>query len=190
MTKQEFIETFIEEFNKGESEREKRMEMKTKIINPQIQYSNEQLSVINNLIKNSKNDDVVEYQWSEKIVQRDCQFFAIFGTAANELLRGNDQNFDHITLKDQQLEGVAEYIPIIIDGKCFKMNPDEGSSGIAYLMRVLKRRGKILENPEWITTFIPTVFLWTEELEMTNEEILENIAQEIDHGLTPLTGNR
>lgn len=152
-----------------------------------ITYTREQQAAIDSTIVELDRDGntpekngwlVVERNGS--LCQRGNEFFAIFGTTAFKLLAG--------PIHDADTDTDVEFLPVVHNGHCIAQFPEEGASGVLHLMRIPKRRGKIRENAEWWATFISCAWLNTDELNASNEEILEHIAEEIVRGETPLTG--
>jgi hypothetical protein len=122
-------------------------------------------------------DSSCSTQWSDAIVTRGKQRFAVFGGMAYELLRFDTAGEDGTEF---------EYRPVFCGGKMFRMDPDEGSGGMLYLMR-RTMKNNIPENGEWTTSLLQGGWLNTEELDMTNDQIMENIVDEIDRGENVLT---
>lgn len=114
--------------------------------------------------------------WSDRIVSRGKQRFAVFGDIAYELLP-----FESAEEKGTRFE----YYPVILDGRMFRMDPDEGRGGMLYILHMTSRRGEPTDR--WSTSFLQTGWLYVQELELSNEEILENIAEEIQAGENVLT---
>lgn len=143
------------------------------------EYSPEQQAAIAAAVADTKtHSNFVEYTWSDRIVQRGVQTFAVFGTTARELL-----DFDYA---ENEKRGIRfEYAPMIVDGRMLEQWPDEGRTGIAYLQRMTKNHGEPCEDA-WRVTFMHTGWLRTSELELSNEQIEDIIADEADQGLDPL----
>ena len=146
-------------------------------------YTTEQQDAIDAALEESKNtlNGWIDYEWSENIVERGPQRFAIFGHRAFELLR-----FDLI----DDGENHIEYQPMLVEGRMLLQSPDEGREGMAYLMRVNRAHGKTVDRPSWSVIYIPTGWLYTRELTLSNAEIDDNISEEIDEGAPHVTGAR
>jgi hypothetical protein len=111
--------------------------------------------------------------------RRSGQLFGVFGQMAFELL----------CMRLEEEGTVYEYLPVIHNGHVIGEFPDEGRCGVLHLIRCLKRKG--IEQPgRWSATFMSGGYLDTEELNMKACEIAERIAEEVDAGLTPLTGGK
>lgn len=144
-------------------------------------YTSEQQSAIDALMASRVDAEPYCYfEWSSGLVSRGSQQFAIFGKIANELAPPVVDDSDvHI-----------EYVPIVIDGRLLKRSPDEGPSGVAYLMRVSRHNGQSVADPTWHGSYVPCGWLYATELGMTNDEIAGRIADEVDRGLLRITGGR
>lgn len=114
-----------------------------------------------------------DYEWSSRIVVRRRQTFAIFGDFAYDVSR---QSFEG-------LDGPGTHrgegkICVPVNGRYFLESPDEGSTGIMGCY-VLHRRGKtIITDP----SFVPCGWLYTSEINLTNNEIFQNMIDEIADG--------
>ena len=109
------------------------------------------------------------------MVTRGNDRFAVFGGIAYQLLP-----FDFVHEGDVRFD----YIPAIVNGRMLYECPDEGKSGILYLYR--KTKNGI--PGEWFTSFSSAAgWLWTNELELTNEQIEDIIVDEIDSGMNVIT---
>lgn len=125
----------------------------------------------------------VEYYLSDKTSRRDNradggreQIFGVFGTTAYQLFTGE---FDDDGVK-------VTWCPLLIDGNLVHESPEEGQSGTAHLLFIENPNRKY--RPKWFVSFLQCGWIRTSELEQSNAGILENIADEIDRGETPLTG--
>lgn len=111
------------------------------------------------------------YATSDSIVKHSHydQTFAIFGTTAYEIniLKGIDGEED---------EGFLS-IPLLVGGKIIEQSCDEGSSRIMVTYRIKDRRTKQLR---WHVSFHPRGWIYTSELELSREEIMDNIIREVD----------
>ena len=126
-------------------------------------------------------DDEATYTWSSRLVQRGSQLFAVFGSQAYELHRA-------ARIEDPQSGGVFEYLPLLIDGRTL-LEQSDYSSGIATFMRCVQLRGEPYDGA-WMVTYLNTGWIRTDELQMTNAQISERIADEIDRGANHITGIR
>lgn len=136
-------------------------------------------------LSNPKFTSFVDIDRSGVLHRRDNELFAVFGTTAYKLL--------NTTLSDERAE--FEYVPAIINGALVGEFPEEGHSGVLHLMRCLWRKnsdGSLKPGypSKWSGTYLSGGWLRTEELCMTNADVLQNIADEIDDGATHLTGGR
>ena len=147
----------------------------------EITYTAQQQQAIQTAIESTHDVRVVDYEWSTAIVERRGEFFAVFGSRALQLLE-----FSEIDTGTDRFE----YVPMIVEGRMLEQQPHEGRSGIAYLMRCTRSKGKELDDGKWIVTYLPTGWIYTRELELSNAEILHNIAEETDEGHPWITGGR
>lgn len=143
---------------------------------PIIGYTEEQAAIIKNEVEEclclALRQNWVQYFWSDKVIKRGPQKFAIFGDTAREILNVSE-------IKDE--EAHIQYLPVMVDGKMLEECPEEGSSGLLYLMRMFMSRGKP-RSGEWSTVFLNTGWLYTEELKLSNQEILYRLMDEVDAG--------
>lgn len=138
-----------------------------------LRYTPEQQAAIDAAVAASAiPDESVDYAWSDRIVQRGVQTFAVFGPTARELLA-------FTAAGDAWMQ--FEYVPVLVDGRMLELRPDEGRGGALYLMRRTHLRGAAVSDA-WTTTYIHTGWLYTSELDMSRDEIEERIADEIDRG--------
>ena len=137
-----------------------------------LPYCAEQQAVINAALAKIVADrsGFCEYSHSERFAFRGEQAFAVFGTVARELLRFSDAEDDR---------GRWEYLPVVIDGRMIECAPDEGQSGLLYLMRCTKRRGHP-HTGAWTYGYLGNSWLYTDELTLSNEQISDNIARSLD----------
>lgn len=146
-----------------------------------VNYDDEQLLAIANGLKEWEKLKSCRWMFTSnnsRIFNKGNQTFVQFdGTTAYELLPFR-------TLHDEDtVNGSSfEYVPIIVDGKMFSQFPEEGSGGILYLMRCLRRRGKWLDSPSWAVTDMSLGWIRGSEIESTGIEIFENIVAEIESG--------
>lgn len=133
------------------------------------------LNEFKNFIKEQKNDDFFLYEWSTKTVKRGKQIFAIFGSIA----------YDVTKLKfypKSDIKGTGR-LCISIKGNYFAQFCNEGESGILG-MYIISRKGKIVKV---FPTFVCCSWIYTSELQLTNEEIEENIINDIAEGKNVIT---
>lgn len=138
-----------------------------------LSYSPEQQATIDTAVSAiDPTDRFISYYWSDRLVQRGMQTFAVFGSAAYEVIRFTDADD----------EGTRyEYLPMLVNGRMLLEAPDEGRTGVIYLMRRTHRRGE--PNPTgWMTTSLSAGWLHTRELDMNNDAIMDNIADDISRG--------
>lgn len=142
-------------------------------------YSDEQMAVIEAAIEETKDthNGFIEYHWSDRIVKRGNQIFAVFPWDAREAIIESMQKDDGDKL---------EILPVVVNGKMLLELPDEGRVGMAHLYRLLDERGNIKIN--WWVGFSGVGWLRVEELELPNNQIAQNIFDEIDAGANHFTG--
>lgn len=150
----------------------------------EIAYTPEQQAAIDEAIAEAENNTMkfLEYTWSDRIIERGQQVFAVFGRIAREAMLEPE-------LEDDMHGSRFEYAPMIVDGKMLERCPDEGSSGLAHLMRCTRSRGRDVDE-RWFVTYLQTGWLYTKEIGMSNAEIAERIGEEIDLGAAHITGGR
>lgn len=143
-------------------------------------YNQEQQEAIKKALEDTKDtlNGFLSYEWSDQIVERGSQQFAIFGDIARELLSFDEVDDD---------KGRAEYVPIVVGGRMICRLPDEGQAGVAYLWRVIPDDGTV---SEWWVCWPSLGWLWRRELDLASHEIEERIAEEIDQGATHITGGK
>lgn len=110
-----------------------------------ISYSAEQQAAIDTALAAAQSNEHCDYEWSDAIVQRPGQTFAVFGRRARLLLDVNEIDTDVHRF---------EYVPMIVDGRMLEQRPHEGDWGVAYLMRATRLHGREQENPRWGVTYI------------------------------------
>lgn len=110
------------------------------------------------------------YEWSDRVILRGKQAFAVFGDIAYDVSK---QKF---TLEDQ-LPGAGK-ICVPVKGRYLAEFPDEGQSGIMG-MYIITRKGKNISTGP---SFVPCGWLYTKELQLKNDEIQQNIADDIEAG--------
>lgn len=113
-----------------------------------------------------RSPDFLALEMSDRIVRRGPQVFAVFGTVARELA-------EYSTVDAEGRLMAAR--PAFIDGRAVAQLPDEGRDGVLHYLYSHRRSC-------WTTAFIHTGWLWGRELEMTNEEIVNRISDDIDRG--------
>ena len=113
----------------------------------------------------------VRHESSKRIVRRGKQIFAIFhGTA-----------YDITPFRDH---GIYR-LPAIVKGKAYARFPDEGSSGVlsVYIFgpEAAKEYNVRLDRVgKWFCSYAPCGWIHEEELELSNKQIAENIAEEAE----------
>lgn len=150
----------------------------TELTQKDFEYDAQAQAVIDEAVKCLKEntDRWLSYQWTEKLVKRGTQIFAVFPFDAREVITG--------VLSDDN--GLAfEYRPMVVDGKMVIELPDEGRCGVAHLIRRIGKDGTI--SP-WHVSYISCGWLRIDELQLPARQIAENIANEIDAGASCLTG--
>lgn len=116
---------------------------------------------------------------SERIHDRNGQVFAVFGSHAHEILEAEFSARGRTWV----------YTPAKLDGQVFQACPDEGQSRILYWC--CDRTGGDGINDNWYLTWVNLGgWIYTRELGLSNQEIMDNIADEVDAGATPLTGGK
>jgi hypothetical protein len=122
-----------------------------------------------------KYDGFCSYEWSNRVIVRGKQTFAVFGELAYDVTK---QKFT----VDNQLPGTGK-LCVAINGKYLAQFPDEGQSGIMG-MYIISRNGKKIKSEP---TFVPCGWLYTSELDLTNAEIAENIIDDVIDGKNVFT---
>ena len=108
----------------------------------------------------------VYYSESTNIIWKKKEQFAIFNTTAYKLNRLNNEE--------------CLMLPVVLKDKIWGEFPEEGQSG---LLHVFYNKKKI----RWGCCYISCGWLHTNELELTNQEIENNIVEEIIDGKNVLT---
>lgn len=103
---------------------------------------------------------------SSRIVKRGNEYFAVYGTQARKLIRSNT---------DECL-----ILPAIYKGKIMAQFPEEGRSGVLHVFYLKKRK-------KWGATYMHCGWVHTFELELNNQQIADNIAEEILAGENVIT---
>lgn len=120
-----------------------------------------------------ENIEDVYVEWSEKVIKRGPQTFAIFGCIAFDVSK--------MKFTSPECNPGCGKLCVPINGKYLAVLPDEGRSGImgCYVIPDKKNKGKnILSHP----CFVSCGWLYTEELNLTNEEIEDNIINDVLQG--------
>jgi len=120
-----------------------------------------------------KDDGFCSYEWSDRIVARGFQLFAIFGDLAYDVTKLKF-NYDETCVP-----GTGK-LCVPVGGRYLAQFPDEARSGIMGMYIVHDRRKGV--NVKSDPTFVPCGWLYTEELKLTNEEINQNIVEDIENG--------
>jgi hypothetical protein len=121
--------------------------------------------------KKQKNDGFVSYEWSDRVIVRGKQTFAVFGNVAYDVSKMK------FTFDNTCVPGTGK-LCVSIKGRYLAQFPDEGQSGIMGSY-VLNRNGK---NKVCGPTFVSCGWLHTEELGLTNAEITQNILEDVARG--------
>lgn len=108
----------------------------------------------------------VRYEWSSRVVRRGRQTFAVFGSVAYDVSK---QKFSD--------DGTGK-LCVPIDGRYLAQFPDEGRCGVLGMYVMDFRGGRTKTDP----CFVPCGWIETEELQQTDRQISENIAEEIMAG--------
>jgi hypothetical protein len=116
-------------------------------------------------------DGFCSYQWSDNVIVRGKQTFAIFGDSAYDVSKMKF-NYDETCVR-----GTGK-LCVPINGKYLAQFPDEGQSGIMGMYIINRKNKNVKSNP----TFVPCGWLYTEELKLSNNEIRQNIADDIMRG--------
>lgn len=147
-------------------------------------YNPEQLAAIQRgvdeaLAEARGSNGFITCEWSNSIVQRGADQFAVFGPTAYKI-------FPAQTIEEPGMARI-EYLPTVVSGRVLGQWPDEGRGGLLTLMRMTMRRGREIENPAWTTIFVDGGWLHTHELALTNEEVDDILVDEIMGGDNVLT---
>lgn len=110
----------------------------------------------------------LEYEWSERIVQRGTQIFGVFSFDAREVMNE--------TSKCPKSGLPVEYMPVVIDGKMLIEFPDEGRVGVAHVVSRQMPDGSV----KCVAGFIGCGWIRHSELDLPAAQIAENILREID----------
>ena len=122
---------------------------------------------------NEQKEGFCSYEWSDKVIQRNKQTFACFGDIA----------YDVSKLKFYDSPKGTGRLCVPIKGRYLAEFPDEGQSGIMGLY-IVDVRGKIKKSSP---TFVTCGWVHTKELNLTNQEIKDNIIEDIERGENVLT---
>jgi hypothetical protein len=112
------------------------------------------------------NDGFCAYKWSDRIVIRRKQTFAVFGDIAYDVSK---MKFDG--------PGTGK-ICVPVHGQFLAQFPDEGATGIMGCYILHHKNQNTFVGP----SFVPCGWLHTEELNLTNKEIQNNIIENIAQG--------
>lgn len=115
-----------------------------------VHYNTEQQAAIAKVLAEVESDtsSFVDYALSDRLAERDGTTYAVFGPLARQLLR------------ESRCED-CEFVPVIVDGRMIERSPEEGSSGIAYLMRRVGHPGMAAR---WAVIWLNTSTLTTASL--------------------------
>lgn len=158
--------------------------MRTTEVTRTFTYAADQQAAIVGAIKAAVSSRGVEYDQTGVLARHQItgELFAVFGSTAYKLM---DK-----TVVDSESDTVVEYVPAVCDGHLVGEFPDEGRSGVLHIVRIPRRRGVDQPDASWQCIYVSAGWIHTHELNKSNSEILENIEDEIDAGMTPLTGGR
>jgi hypothetical protein len=107
--------------------------------------------------------------WSNRLVRRGSQLFAAFRAMA----------YDVTPFAVDDDGGAATYEPVITDdGRMIRQSPDEGNEGVLMHVHITRRHSRQVDRHQ--LTFVPLGWIWTEELDQSNEQISQNIADEAE----------
>lgn len=147
-----------------------------------LTYDEEQQAAIDDAmaeLKRLENDPLVTVEHGT-IHQRGIETWAIFGQTAYRLYTENIR-------ADGQL--ACECAPVVVNGQAIAMWPNEGQGGVLHLQRLhLRTTGEPVANPRWFGNYLGCSWLRVDELNLSNEQIGDIIAEEVLQGSTPLTG--
>lgn len=123
-------------------------------------YTPKQTLAIQDAIILAKADAIKMDGWqschySEQLISAGGTRYAVFGPVAYELPNkgiAGDENT------------VFESLPVLVNGKAFRIDPEDGSGGIMILMRCTKKNGQPCET-DWIATYHETSWVYVSELE-------------------------
>ena len=115
-----------------------------------------------------------DIDYTDRIVVRGAQTFAVFGDRAYELSVPERIADDYGT--------EFEYHPVTRHGKLILCSPPEGSSRVLYLYRKIRNRGVACQS-EWYCGGLQTGWLRADELTQSNAQIARNILAELDDGI-------
>jgi hypothetical protein len=130
-----------------------------------MEYTEEQLSAIQKALESSISTDDIIYTSSNKIITKGAQRFVIQGSYAYEIPE----------IKDP--ESGIELVPVVLNGTAYlreDTEPDFGKTELLYLYRY--------PNKPWKTMHLNAGWLYTHELKLSNQEINDKIAEEIEQG--------
>ena len=125
--------------------------------------------------KQCKGDGFVEYMWSDRIVKRGKQVFAIFGSTAYDVSKV--KFIDPLALPRDAVCSGKLCVPI--KGRYLGEFPDEGQCGVMGCYIINKKGGA--KRPIY-PCFITCGWLHTDELKLSNEEIMDNIIEDVEAG--------
>jgi len=123
--------------------------------------------------KEQKDDGFCTYEWSDRVVVRGSQVFAVFGNIAYDVTK---MKFGE-SASGEPAPGTGK-LCVAIKGRYLAQFPDEGKSGIMG-MYIVHYRG---QNRTAGPTFVVCGWLHTEELGLTNAEITGNILDDMAEG--------
>jgi hypothetical protein len=115
-------------------------------------------------------NDFVHYEWSDRVIQRGNQTFAVFGSIAYDVTKLKFHS-------DVDVSGTGK-LCVPIKERYLGQFPDEGDSGILGLYIVYRRNEKRLIKK----CFVPCGWVYTRELTLSNSEIKNNIIEDVIRG--------
>ncbi|AXV99233.1 hypothetical protein CJO80_27145 (plasmid) [Ralstonia solanacearum] len=149
-----------------------------------LRYDAEQQALIDDAVRAAQlapADGFERYAFSDRLVAKGRQLFAVFGCVAREIL----------TMPSVEDAGNAfDYLPVVVSGKVVEQCPEEGRSGLLMLMRCRRAHGRVCDRPLWMTTYVPTGWLWASELELPPDRVMQKIIDEAQRGGRALTGGQ
>jgi len=122
-------------------------------------------------------DGFCSYEWSKRVVQRGKQTFAVFGSTAYDVSK---IKFTSDCSPECNPGNGSLCVPI--KGRYLAEFPDEGRDGIMGCYIIPDRRGDKGKNKLTSPSFVSCGWLYTEELELSKAEILNNIIEDVEAG--------
>jgi hypothetical protein len=135
-------------------------------------YTDTQLAQIQDKLDEAKSSNgwmVVEE--SDRLIECGKLRFAVFRRIAYPLL-------GFVEARDAHLR--VEFHPVILGGTMYYMSPQKGAGGLLYFMHFIERGRKPCDR--WIANWIPTGWLRTEELALSQEQIVQRLEVDVGRG--------